>query len=73
MECPKPVIKTKEALEKTKDGVVVVTVDNTTARDNVLRLAESMNLKAEVREADGNYRARDRGDAFQLGRCYPLL
>ncbi len=55
LECPKPVIKTKEALEKTKDGVVVVTVDNTTARDNVLRLAESMNLKAEVREADGNY------------------
>lgn len=55
LECPKPVIKTKEALEKTKDGVVVAIVDNEMARDNVLRLADSMKLKAEVREVDGNY------------------
>ena len=55
LECPKPVIKTKEALEKTEDGVVVVTVDNTTARNNVVRLAESMHLKSEVHEAGGDY------------------
>jgi selenium metabolism protein YedF len=55
LECPKPVIKTKEALEKTPEGVIVTIVDNEIARDNVLRLADSMHLKAEVREVEGDY------------------
>lgn len=54
LECPKPVIKTKEALEK-NDGVIIAIVDNEIARDNVARLAKSMNLTAEIREVDGNY------------------
>lgn len=55
LECPKPVIKTKEALEKTLEGVIVTIVDNEIARDNVLRLADSMHLKAEAREVEGDY------------------
>lgn len=55
LECPKPVIKTKEALENTADGVIIAIVDNEMARDNVARLAQSMNLKAEIREVEGNY------------------
>ncbi|MGI5825771.1 MAG: sulfurtransferase-like selenium metabolism protein YedF [Bacillota bacterium] len=55
LECPKPVIKTKEALEKTDSGIIVSIVDNEIARDNVLRLAKKMNLKTEVREVSGNY------------------
>lgn len=55
LECPKPVIKTKEALEKTPEGVIITIVDNEIARDNVLRLADSMHLKSEVREVEGDY------------------
>jgi len=41
LSCPMPVIKTKKAIEGMKTGSVVVIVDNSTARDNVSRLAKS--------------------------------
>ncbi len=55
LECPKPVILTKQALEKTKDSIVISIVDNKIARDNIIRLAEGMKLKTEVREVEGNF------------------
>ena len=55
LECPKPVIKTKQAIEEANGDVIVSIVDNAIARDNVMRLAEGMKLTAEVHEVDGNY------------------
>ena len=55
LECPKPVIETKKAIEAANGDIIVAIVDNAIARDNVKRLAESMKLTAEVREVEGNF------------------
>ena len=53
LACPKPVIETKKELEKINEGIVVTTVDNKTAKENLLKLAKSLNCEAEViREED---------------------
>lgn len=46
--CPKPVINTKKKLDSIEQGVVEVTVDNEIAKENILKLAKSMNLEANV-------------------------
>lgn len=48
LACPKPVINTKKKLDSIEQGVVEVTVDNEIAKENVLKLAKSMNLEANV-------------------------
>ena len=54
LACPKPVINTKKELEKIAEGTVVTTVDNTTAKENLLKLAKSLNCEATViKEEDG--------------------
>ncbi|MDH8679208.1 sulfurtransferase-like selenium metabolism protein YedF [Fusibacter bizertensis] len=53
--CPKPVIETKKALEGLKEGNIITLVDNQVAKDNVSKLAKSLNLHFCVTEADGNY------------------
>jgi len=55
LECPKPVIETKKAIEAANGDIIVTIVDNAIARDNVKRLAESMKLTADVREVEGNF------------------
>ena len=55
LECPKPVINTKAALAELTEGAVATLVDNPIARDNVLRLANSMHLPAEVKELEGQW------------------
>jgi selenium metabolism protein YedF len=54
-QCPIPVIQTKKALEKTGSGSIVTIVDNDTAKENISKLAKSMNLKAEIKEAKGDF------------------
>jgi TusA-related sulfurtransferase len=49
--CPEPVVLTRKALEQFPTGVQVI-LDNTTARDNVKRFAESKNYKVAVK-SDG--------------------
>ncbi|MDK2856432.1 MAG: hypothetical protein PWQ86_1645 [Bacillota bacterium] len=46
--CPLPVIETKKAIESLTSGRVVTIVDNAVARDNVLKLARSLNLPVDV-------------------------
>jgi len=53
--CPKPVIETKKALDGLKEGNIITLVDNQVAKDNVSKLAKSLNLHFCVTEADGNY------------------
>ena len=43
LACPQPVIKTKKELDNIKDGIVITIVDNEIAKENVLKLAKSMN------------------------------
>ncbi|MDR0879656.1 MAG: sulfurtransferase-like selenium metabolism protein YedF [Clostridioides sp.] len=48
LACPKPVINAKKELENMVEGVVEITVDNTMARENLLKLAKSMNLESNI-------------------------
>lgn len=48
LACPKPVINTKKKLDSIEQGVIEVTVDNEIAKENILKLAKSMNLEANV-------------------------
>jgi len=41
LTCPQPVVLTRNALAELESGVVMVYVDNETARDNVKRMAEN--------------------------------
>ncbi|MBS4534405.1 sulfurtransferase-like selenium metabolism protein YedF [Clostridium sp. D2Q-14] len=50
--CPKPVIMTKKALEEIENGTVSTIVDNEVAKENVSKLANSMNLKYDVKKSD---------------------
>lgn len=51
LECPKPVLKTKERLAETS-SVFTVLVDNEAARDNVSRFAASAGCSVEVKAVD---------------------
>jgi len=52
LQCPKPVILTKNALEEGESALEVL-VDNKVACDNVTRLGQKMNCLVESIEADG--------------------
>lgn len=56
LECPKPVIKTKQALESIADGQVETIVDNAIAKENVTKFAKSMNCLYDVVELNEEYR-----------------
>ncbi len=53
MECPKPVIFTKKALEENRGTTVTSIVDNETARENILKFAKSQNVETHVMEREG--------------------
>lgn len=53
LQCPQPVILTKRALEEMVEGEVITIVDNVTAKENVSRLAGSLNLIFDAVEKDG--------------------
>ena len=46
--CPKPVINTKKELDKIDNGIVVVTVDNDIAKQNILKLSNSLNCESKI-------------------------
>ncbi len=55
VKCPQPVIMTKKALEEIEEGQIISIVDDITAKENVSRLASSMNLEYAIDEKDGCY------------------
>jgi selenium metabolism protein YedF len=55
LACPLPVVRTKEALEAEGDQNLIIMVDNVSARDNVIRFAESRGCKVAVAAAGGCY------------------
>ena len=48
LACPKPVINTKKELDKIEEGIVVVTVDNDIAKQNILKLSNSLNCESKI-------------------------
>ncbi|WP_069650978.1 sulfurtransferase-like selenium metabolism protein YedF [Caloranaerobacter ferrireducens] len=52
--CPKPVIMTKKALDEIESGVVITIVDNEVAKENVSKLAKSMNYNFKVEKTKDN-------------------
>ncbi|MGL5330040.1 MAG: sulfurtransferase-like selenium metabolism protein YedF [Peptostreptococcaceae bacterium] len=48
LNCPMPVINTKKELDKISDGIVVTIVDNEIAKENILKLANSLNCEANI-------------------------
>lgn len=50
LACPEPVIRTKKALDSMTSGTLVSIVDNEIAKENVLRLANSMGLQTTVKQ-----------------------
>lgn len=51
--CPKPVIMTKKALKEIESGIVEVSVDNQTSKENVEKMAKEMGHTFETKE-EGN-------------------
>ena len=55
LSCPQPVLQTKNMLEEMTEGMLMVIVDNTIARENVKRFAESNGCSVKVEEKTGEY------------------
>lgn len=53
--CPMPVIKTKKALEAIEAGNVLTIVDNNIAKENVTKLAKSLQYTCHVVEDKGEF------------------
>ncbi|NLZ38379.1 MAG: sulfurtransferase-like selenium metabolism protein YedF [Firmicutes bacterium] len=55
MSCPQPVVETKKRLSALSAGSLDVLVDNETAKNNILKLAASLNISSAVKEEAGIY------------------
>lgn len=55
LNCPTPVIKTKNAMENSPDENIITIVNNDAARENVKRLAENSGYQVSLSEKDGDY------------------
>jgi selenium metabolism protein YedF len=55
LECPKPVIFTRKALEEHSGAMITTVVDSEIARDNVLKFCRSQGLEAVVTERMGTW------------------
>ena len=51
--CPKPVIMTKKALKEIESGIVEVSVDNETSKENVEKMAKEMGYTSQTTENNG--------------------
>jgi len=55
LACPQPVINTKKALDSIGDGTVMTIVDNTVARDNVVKFARNAACDVSVTEKGSEF------------------
>lgn len=53
MACPQPVVETKKKLTDMTEGLLEVSVDNETAKNNLMKLASSLGVEAASREEKG--------------------
>ncbi len=55
LNCPLPVIKTKKELDNINDGIVITIVDNEIAKENVLKLVNSMKCESKINQQENTY------------------
>lgn len=55
MACPRPVVETKKKLAQITEGLLTVLVDNETAKNNIIKLANSLRLEAVARPEPGGF------------------
>ncbi|MDD2498913.1 MAG: sulfurtransferase-like selenium metabolism protein YedF [Desulfitobacteriaceae bacterium] len=55
LACPAPVIRTKDAIEKSPEEEIITIVDNEAAKENVKRLGEKLKFSVQITEADGDF------------------
>ena len=55
LNCPLPVIKTKKELDNINDGIVVTIVDNEIAKENILKLVNSMKCESKINQQENTY------------------
>lgn len=55
LDCPKPVIQTKKAIESAGVDNVLTIVDNKTAKENVSKLAKSLNCNFTIEEIGADF------------------
>lgn len=55
LACPQPVIATKKALDSINSGTVLTIVDNTVAKENVIKFATANSCGVHTEERDGLY------------------
>jgi len=55
LDCPKPVIQTKKAIESAGVNNVLTIVDNETAKENISKLATSLNCNFTVEEIGADF------------------
>jgi len=53
LDCPEPVVLTKNALKENKE--IITIVDNEAAANNVKKLATKLGAKAEIKKIDSNF------------------
>lgn len=69
LACPQPVVITKKALEEIEKGKVIVIVDSEVARDNLVKLAKSLDCFVNVEESNGDYHINIlKGEAVGLSK-----
>lgn len=56
--CPQPVILTNQLLDKLKQGEVTITVDNPSAKEKLIELANALNCGISVEEGGGIFQVR---------------
>jgi selenium metabolism protein YedF len=55
LACPRPVILTRQALERSGQDRITAVVDNETARDNIVKMAQSLSCGVEVNQRGDNF------------------
>lgn len=67
LQCPQPVLLTRKALLESPGETILVLVDNQVARDNVLKLTQSLGENPEVEQGKEEFRIYIRPDAARRG------
>ena len=56
LDCPAPVLQTKNAIEKDDIDSIIILVDNEAARQNVMRFLEFNHFEVSAQQQDNNFR-----------------
>lgn len=74
LNCPQPVIATKKALDSIAEGIVTTIVDNSVAKENVVKFAAANNCGVSVtQQADHFYIKITKGNAAPLEKTSEML